>query len=56
MKARLRRYQDANKKSLQLRKRAKAASEYVERLLSSPEFTGEGLLIKYVQRPGLLEN
>ena len=44
-------YWDGNKKLLQLKK-AKATSEYVDQLLSSPEFANEGQLIKYVPKSG----
>ena len=50
MKATLMSYWDGNKKPLQLRKIGKATSKYVDQLLSSPEFTDESCVIKYVPK------
>ena len=43
-------YWNGNKKPFQLRKRGKARSEYVDQLLSSPEFADESCVIKYVPK------
>ena len=45
-------YWNGNKKSVQLRKRDKATSEYVDQLLSSPKFADESQVIKYVAKSG----
>ena len=49
-------YWDGNKKSLQLRKRVKAASKYVNQLLPSPEVANESRVMKYVPKFGTSRN